>query len=130
MLGREAVLEIREELVDLLREIIRQRLAPVTLKSGDRRQVAAWRATDSEVDPFPVETAEHAERLRDFERAVVRQHHATAPYPDASRRGSDCGDQDFGRGAGEHRRAVMLGHPVAPYPSLGEAGEVDRVLSA
>jgi len=129
MLRREAIFEIREELVDLLPEVIRQQLAAVALERGDRLQVGARRAADPEVDPLAVQPPEHAERLRDFERAVVRQHHAAAPHPDASRRGRDCGDQDLGRGAREHGRAVMLGHPVAPVPKLlGEAGQVDRVL--
>ena len=128
MVRREAVLEVGEQLGELLAEVVGEELPPVALEREDRLRVGAGRAADAEVDAVAVQPAEDAERLGDLERAVVRQHHAAAPDPDAGRRRRDRADQDLGRAAGEHRCAVVLGDPVALVPEpLGEAGEVDRV---
>jgi hypothetical protein len=72
--------------------------------------------------------AEDAERLGDLQRAVVRQHDAAAADPDPVRGGGDLGDQDLRRRAREHRRAVVLGHPVAGVAEpLRQPRQVDRV---
>jgi hypothetical protein len=47
-----------------------------------RHRVAAWRATETEVDPPGVRRLEQAELLRHHQRGVVGQHHAAGPDPD------------------------------------------------
>jgi hypothetical protein len=56
---------------------------------------------------------QHAKLLRDFERAVVRQHDTTGTHADVARLGTEPRDQDLGRRACERLRAVVLGDPVA-----------------
>ena len=54
----------------------------------------------------------------------------TPPEPTRMRvgHGRDLADHDVGRGAGDRRQVVMLGHPVAGEAEpLGELREVDRV---
>src|SRR5262249_2956125 len=48
-----------------------------------------------------------------LERAVVRQHHATATYPDAARMRRNLAHQDLRAGAGKVGHIMMLRHPVA-----------------
>ena len=125
----EVVLEVREQLGELLREVVGRHLAAVALQRDHRLAVGAGRAADAEVDALAVQAAEDAERLGDLERAVVRQHHAAAADADVLGRGRHLGDQDLGRRAREHRDAVVLGDPVARVAEpVGEPREVDRVL--
>ena len=129
MAGRHAVPLVREQLRELLREIVRRGLTPVALKCKGRKRVAAGRTPDREIDAVAVQSAQHAEVLGDLQRAVVRQHHAAAADADARCRRRDRGNQHFGARAGQHRRAVMLGHPVPLVPdSLSKSRQIDGVF--
>ena len=104
MVGREAVLEVGEQLGDLVAVVLGEQLTAVALEREDRLRVGPGRAADAEVDAVAVKPAEDAERLGDLERAVVDEHHAAAPDPDVRGRRRDRADQDLRRAAGEHRR--------------------------
>ena len=124
----EVVLEVGEQLRELLREVIRRHLPSVTLQRKHRLAVASRGTTDAEVDAARIERREHAEHLCDLERAVVRQHHAAATDLDPRCRRRNRSDQNLGRGAREHRCAVMLGDPVALVAERFDMlREVDRV---
>ena len=129
MLVGEVVLEVGEQLGELLGEVVWRHLAAVALERVHRLAIGARGAPDSEIDAVAVQPAEDAERLGDLERAVVRQHHAAAADAHALGDRGDLGDQDLGRGAGEHRHPVVLGDPVARVPErVGQPREVDAVL--
>jgi hypothetical protein len=128
MAGRQAVPLVGEQLRQLVRKIVRRGLAHVALEREGREGIAAGRTPDREIDAVAVQAAEHAEVLGDLQRAVVRQHHAAAADADTRRRRPDRGDQHFRAGAGQHRRAVVLGHPVPVVADvLRESRQIDRV---
>ncbi len=79
MAGRHSIPEIRQELGQLLRKIVRGHVPAIALKRKRRQRIAAGRAPDREIDAIREERAQHAERFGDLERAVVRQHDAAAP---------------------------------------------------
>jgi hypothetical protein len=129
VVGGNATVQVSEQLLQVLAEVVDRKLAAIRLESEHRELVRAGCTPEAEVDAAGVEAAEHAEALGHPEGAVVGKHHAAAAHPDALRDGADGGDQDLGRVADEHRRAVVLGHPVAVVAELlGVTGEVDRVV--
>ena len=131
MVGRQPVLQIGEQLDQLFGEIVGRGLAAVALQGEGGLLVAARRAAEAEIDALRKKPGEHGERLGDLERAVMRQHDAAAADADALRRGGDRPDQRLRAGAGEHRRAVMLGDPVARITeAVAELREVEAVRSA
>ena len=90
---------------------------------------AAGRASDTEIDTTWIKSVQYAKSLRDFHRAVMRQHHATRADPDVRGLGGDSRDHHFGRRARECAGRVMLGDPVALVAeAIGEAGELDGVV--
>ena len=90
--------------------------------------VGAGRAAEAEVDPAREERFERPELLGDDQRRVVGQHDPAGADPDRRRAGADIGERDRGRGAGDARHRMMLGHPEAPIAEpLGSLGEVERV---
>src|SRR3954452_17175612 len=128
MVPRQIVLEQSEQLGKLLREIVWCRLTAVALEREHRVRIRSGRTPDAEVDSRRVQRREHAEDLGHLQGAVVREHDAAAAHADALRRGGDSSDEDLRRRAREHRRAVMLGDPVALEPERFDMpGEVDRV---
>jgi hypothetical protein len=128
VLGGQVVVEVAEQLGELLGEVVGRGLAAVALQREHGHRIRAGRTADAQVDPPGVERAEHAEGLGHLQRAVVGQHHATAPDPRARRARRDLGDQHLGRRAREHRAAVVLGDPVAVVAELvRQLGEVERV---
>ena len=117
-----------EQLGELLREVVRRGLPSIALQRVGGRRIGAGGAAEREIDPSGEERAQHAEGFGDLERAVVRQHDAAAADADARRRGGDRADQRLGARAGEHRRAVMFGDPVAMVAArVGAPREVDAV---
>ena len=79
----------------MLREVVGRPLPTITLqrKGGDR--VRARGSSDREVDPIGKKSAQHAERLGDFERAVVGQHHTTTAHTEPRGGGCDRTDEDL-----------------------------------
>src|SRR3954468_3428541 len=125
---REAVVVVREELGELLGEVVGRGLPAVALEGERRHRVGARRAPDAEVDAAGVQPGEDAEGLRDLQRRVVREHHAAAADAYALGRRGDRPDEDLGARAGERRPAVVLGDPVAVVAEgVGQPREVDRV---
>ena len=126
MFGRQTVPDVCRQLGQLLRKIIRRGQAPIPLERKGCKGVAARRATDRQVDAIRIEAAQHAEHLGDLQRTVVRQHDAAAADSDAAGRTGDRGNQHFRRGRRQHRRAVMLRHPVAvKAPAIRESRQLD-----
>ena len=124
----EVVVEVREQLGQLLGEVVGRGLTAVALERERGHRVGAGGPAEAEVDPAREQAGEDRERLGDLERAVVGQHHAAAPDPDALGGGRDRADQRLGARAREHRASVVLGDPVTVIAELvGEPGEVDRV---
>ena len=59
---------------------------------------------------------------------MVRQHDAAGADLDLVGAGRDMGERHRGRGAGDARQVVMLGHPVAPVAErLDMPCQVERV---
>ena len=62
---------------------------------------------------------------------VVRQHHSAAAYLIRARGGGNRADQHFGTVAGETRRSMMLGNPIARVAeTIGKTREIDVLRSA
>src|SRR5581483_118728 len=110
--GLLAMLEIPQELLQLLAEIVERRLAPVPLQGMRHRAAGARSPADAEIDSAGEQTAQHAERLSDFQGAIVRQHHAAGPYANLRGCRSDRGDDDLGAGARQPWSAMMLRQPI------------------
>ncbi len=129
MIRRQLLAQIAQQLGELLAELVERRVVAVALQREDRdRVVRPVGASDAEIDATGEEAAEHAEHLGDLERAVVRQHHATASDANLRCRLGDRADQRLRTRAGEHRAAVVLGNPVAVIAEpVGQAGEIERV---
>ncbi len=128
MRRRQAVTDVGEQFRQLLREVVRASLALVALQRPRGERIAAGRAAKPEIDASRTQGGQHAERLGDFQRAVVRQHDTAAP--DANARGgeADRPNKCLRTYAGEHARAVMLGHPITGVAEpVGSAGKVDGV---
>src|SRR4051794_1351786 len=129
MLRRRVVVQVAEQLGELLGEVVRRRLAAVSLQREHRARVRARRTAEAQIDSSGEEPAQRAEALGHLERAVVRQHHPAAAHADARRGRRDDAYQHLGARAGEPRCGVMLRHPVAVVAErLGVAGEIDRVV--
>jgi hypothetical protein len=96
VLGRQAVLEIREKLDELLGKVVRHGVPAVPLQGIGGLRVASRRAAEPEIDAVGVEAGEHGKSLGNLERAVMRQHHTAAPDPDALRPGCYRADQRLG----------------------------------
>ena len=128
MVGGEGAVVVREQLGQLLREVVGAGRAAVALEREGRHRVGARGAPDAEVDTAGEEPGEHAEGLRDLERRVVREHHAAAADADARGRRGHRADQRLRARAGQRRPAVMLGQPVAVVAeAVGQPCEVERV---
>ena len=125
----QIILEVGQQLGQLLGEVIGGGLATVALEREHGQLIGAGRAAEREVDAPGVQAGQHRERLGDLERAVMGQHHAAAAHPQALGGGGDGPDQHLGAGAGQHRAAVVLGHPVAVIAErVGQPGQVERVV--
>ncbi len=128
MCRRHAAPLVRQKLGQLIGKIVRRRLTPIALERERRHRIAAGRPADREVDAIAVQRAQHAEVLRHLQRAVVGQHDAAAADADTRGRRGDGRNQDFRARAGQHRRAVVLGHPIPAIARLlGELRQVDGV---
>src|SRR5262245_25726587 len=64
---------VRQQLGELLPEIIGRRMAPVPLECKRGERIATRSPPDGKIDTIRVERAQHAEGLSDFERTVMRQ---------------------------------------------------------
>ena len=93
VVGRHPVLEQRQELGELLGEVVGRGLAAVALERERRHRIGAGGAADAEVDAAREEPGQDREVLRDLQRAVVGEHDAAAADPQVRRRGRDRADQ-------------------------------------
>ena len=128
MVDGQPLVEVPEQLLELLREVVGARLAAVALQGERGQRVGAGGAPEREVDASGEQAGEQAEGLRDLQRRVVREHHPAAADADPLGGRGDRPDQGLGARPGEHRPAVVLGHPVAVVAEpVRELREVDRV---
>jgi hypothetical protein len=126
---RQPVVQQAEQLDELLDEVVGSRLPAVALQRQHRHRVGARRPAQPEVDALGVQPAQGAERLDDLERAVVRKHHSPAAHADPLSAWRDRPDQDLRCRAGERRRGVVLGDPVAVVAErVGQLGQVHRMV--
>jgi hypothetical protein len=115
--------EIAQQLAEPPGEVVRVR-GPAQRVRGD--PVGARGAADTEVDPAGVHRFQGAELLRDDQRAVVGQHHATGADPQPRGRAGDQPDQYRGRAARDVLDAVVLGDPEPVVPQrVDVAGQFD-----
>jgi hypothetical protein len=85
--------------------------------------------TPAEVDAAGVQRLEHPELLGHLQRAVVLEHHPTRAHPQALGAGGDRPDEHFRTRAGQRRRGVVLGQPVAPIAEpVAQLGQLERLL--
>ena len=128
MVGVHCVAEVGEQLIELLREVVRRALATIALQCERGRRIGPRRPSDAEIHPAGEQAGQHAERLGNLQRAVMRKHDAAAADPEPRRRAADRTEQHFRRHTRQRRRAVVLGHPIAVIPkAVRSAGEIDRV---
>ena len=128
MVARHPAIDQREELGELVDEVVGRGVAPVALKRDHRHRVGAGGAAEAELDPLGVQPGERAEHLGHLQRAVVRQHHAAAAHANRLRGRRDRADEHLRRRACQRRRGVVLRQPVALVAErLRVAGEVDGV---
>ena len=98
-------------------------------QGAQRELVGARRAAEPEVDAAGKQPRQRAELLGDDVGRMVGQHDAAGADADGLRAGGDMRDDDRGRGAGDARHVVMLGHPDAAIaPVLGMGGEIAGVV--
>ena len=113
MLRRQVAGQVAVQVHQLLGVVLdAQRARPVRQRPRGAT-VAARRAPHPQVDAARVHRLDHVERLGHLERAVVAQHHPARPDPDALRARRDLRDHHLRRRAGQRRRVVVLGQPVA-----------------
>ena len=66
--------DVREQLVELIGEVVDAQRLPATAQRDRGELVGARRPTETEVDPIRMQRLEHAKRLGDLKRRMVRQH--------------------------------------------------------
>jgi hypothetical protein len=104
--------QIGLQLDHVLREAVgARRIAP---QRPHRGEVGPRRAAQPEVDTIRKQRRQRAELLGDHQRRMIGKHDAPRPHPDAARPRRDMRDHDRGRGAGDARHVMMLGHPETP----------------
>ncbi len=96
-----------------------------------RERIGAGGAAESEIDAAGMQRLEDAKRFRNFQRRVIRQHDAARADANVFCNGGNVADHHFGHGAGDQRRIVMLGQPVARVAQLiGERARSSVLRSA
>jgi len=120
-LGR---LEIVHQLDDVVGELVGVGGEVASKRSGGGL-VGARRPAETEVDSTRMESGEGAELFGDLKRRPVGQHDPARADADRRGRFGDISEADSGRGAGDPRHRMMLGHPEAVVAqALDVAGEV------
>jgi hypothetical protein len=72
---------------------------------------SAWRLPDAQIDPAGSEIFQDSENLRDFEGAVVLQHHAAGAYANPLCGGQEIGYENLRRDARKQGAAMVFRHP-------------------
>ncbi len=122
-----AALEQQQFLKPFEKLIALPRILPGAQGVG-RDLIGAGRAAEPEIDAAGKQRLEHLEALRDHQRCVVRQHHATRADPQMRGDRGDLPDHDFGCGTGDVRQIVMLGNPVALVAEpVGKPRQIERI---
>ena len=130
--GEALGVEEGAEFGELLEEVIGRRggdAGGAGAAEGEGLKMAATgSAADAKIDAVGEDGVEGAKDLGDFERGVVLEHDAAGSDTDAGGFGGGSGDEDLGRGAGEHVHGVVLGVPEAGVAeAVDVAGEVEGV---
>src|SRR6201987_97365 len=83
MLLREIVGEKAEELVELLRKFVREHGLTRTAQRERRDSIGPRCAAKPEVNSAGMQRLQHAKRLSNMKRGMIRQHHTARPDADA-----------------------------------------------
>ena len=98
-------------------------------QGAQRQLVGARRAAEPEVDAARKQPRQRAELFGDDIGRMVGQHDAAGADPDGLGAGGDMANHDRGRGTGDARHVVMLGHPDAPIaPALGMSRKIAGIV--
>src|SRR5579859_7608867 len=101
MIGREATVKKVQQLRELSREVIGPYLlTAITAQSVCLQRSTTRRASHAQVNPAGIESMKHPKRLRNFQRAVVRQQHSAGTDAHGRSLGRYHGDQDLRSGTG------------------------------
>ncbi len=112
--GQVRRLEVADQLRELFGKIIRHRWPRWQVQREGGRGIGSRGSANLQVDAIRVHAAEHAERLGNLQRAVVRQHNPAAANAQAQDVAiAICPISTSGLRASQCRRAVVLGDPVA-----------------
>ena len=99
--------------------------APQRIGGG---RIGAGRAAQAEIDAARKKRLQHFEALGHHQGRVVGQHHAAGADAHAGGDGGDLSDHDVGRGTGDRRQIVVLGHPIAHIAqAVGEPRQIERI---
>ena len=122
--------EVRLQFKHVLRKSVAA-AAEITAECASRELVAARRPAKAEIDATRIERLKRAELFGDDERRVVRKHDPAGADTDASRLSGDVSDDDRSGRAGDARKVVMFGEPVAMIaPLFRVLREIDRVAES
>src|SRR3954463_7461839 len=113
MFHRKLIVEISSQLSELLGKIIRRGLPAIALQRKRPQGICSRSSADAKIDSSRKKPREHAERLCNLERAVVRQHYSARSNANLRRQRCNRPDQRLGTGTSEHRRGMMLCDPMA-----------------
>src|SRR5262249_11142530 len=112
MSGRQRAVQIGDQVLHLLRKMIRIRVVPAAYRER-RHLIAAGSASDTEVDAPRIQRLEHPELLRHLERAAVGKQDTAGPDPDPRGFSGYPRQENLGAGIGKRGNRVMFGQPVA-----------------
>src|ERR1700722_19852318 len=122
---------VSQESVELFKCGVERRftcLVVEALKRPGRGWQSAWRLADTQVHPPRGEIFQDSENLRDFEGAVVLQHHPAGADANPARRGQEIGYENLRRDAREQGAAVVFRHPKSLVSEVfSPAGQRNRV---
>ena len=113
---RPRVAEEREELAELVGELVGGHRVVRAPQRRRGQRIGARCAPDAEVDATRMQRLEHAELLDDRERRVVGEHEPTRADADRRRRVGEMREQHRGRRARDPGHVVVLGDPVPAIP--------------
>ena len=100
-----------------------------TTDCPNRKLVGAGGASETEIDAAGEELGESSELLRDDVRRVVGKHDSAGGEANGFGRGSEMGEDEGGRGAGDAGRVVVLRYPDSFVSKALEVdGEVAGVI--
>ena len=128
MVFRKAAALEQQQFLEAFEEVVAlARVLPGAQRIGSDR-IGARRAAEPEIDAAREQRFQHLEALGHHQRRMVRQHHAARADAHVRRHRRDLADHDFRRGAGDVRKIMVLGDPVALVAEpVGEPRQIERI---